>query len=633
MTDPGSEHIAPRITSLLTGTSLFLLVVFGLFRPQLPEMIRSHWVVLVAATALVAAGSLLLKLRWTPGLDPYSRVLQALFILSLAAMYIQPQRVASDGVFYFAPLRSLVVDGDLDFENEYRILGAREGYFQRTETGRLPNNFSIGPGLLWAPFYLVVHFLGHLGLFRPTGFGYPYFTMVSTATSLIGFLGVLWFYRLACRTFDRPVAFVAAALLWLGSFHIWYMVFEPSMSHALAMASVVGYLLLCQRGPRGVRAFLWAGGVAGLVVLVRWQNIVFLPVGMALIWGERGRPRWQELAAGGTAALVVFLPQVLFWKLIYGEFLLVPQGGNYMQWGSPELAAVLFSSRHGLLSWSPILWVGALGFLAFIRRDRLFGVTYLVAFLVALYINASVSDWWAGASFGARRFDGALPAFGLGLAAAVAWVLTWVRKHSMATVFLLLCPFLFWNLMLMGTHALGAVPHDGAVSFRAVGADALEMIYRYTGYPFSWPGALAEKHRSGIPLAIYDLAGAKHPSNNVDIRMGDNDALYLGPGWSLPRRRRETTYRAPTGPTACIYVTLKEPAPYQLSVEGRSGDEVQIQWNETPAGGGVLYGDSKIHVEIRPERVHEGVNEICFRSAESRGFEVSRVTLRRPGNP
>ena len=633
MTDPGPEHILRRVASLVTGTSLFALVLFGVFRPQLPETIRSYWVVVIVVTALVAAGSLLLRLRWTSDSDPHSRALLALFTIVLAVMYIQPQRVASDGIFYFAPLRSLVADGDLDFENEYRVLGAKEGYFQRTETGRLPNNFSIGPGLLWAPFYLIVHIVGHLGLFRPTGFGYPYFTMVSTATSLIGFLGVLWFYRLACRYFDRPVAFVAAVLLWLGSFHIWYMVFEPSMSHALAMASVAGYLLLCQRGPQGLTAFLWAGAAAGVVVLVRWQNIVFLPVGLALIWSERGRPKWQELAAGGTAALVAFFPQILYWKLIYGEFLLVPQGGNYMQWGSPELEAVLFSSRHGLLSWSPVLWVGALGFLAFIRRDRVFGVTYLAAFLVALYINASVSDWWAGASFGARRFDGALPAFGLGLAAAVAWSLTWVRKHSMATVFLILCPFLIWNLMLMGTHALGAVPHDGAVSFRAVGADALEMIYRYTGYPFSWPGAVAEKHRTGIPLAIYDLAGAKHPSNNVDIRMGDNDALHLGPGWSLPRRRRDTTYRAPTSPKACLYVTLKEPAPYRLSVEGRSDDEVQILWNDTLAGDGALDAGRGLHLEIGPERVHQGVNEMCFRATEGLNFEVSRVTLRRPGNP
>lgn len=621
-----------RAVLLLTGISFSCLVILGVFRPQLPEALRSHWVSAITLSAIVAAASLLLQLRWSGKPDPYPRALAALFVIVLAAMYIQPQRVASDGIFYFAPLRSVVVDGNLDFENEYRVLGATEGYFHRTETGRLPNNFSIGPSLLWAPFYMAVHLIGRLGLFRPTGFGYPYFTTIATATALIGFLGIVWLYRLTTRYFDPPIAFVATVVLWLGSFHVWYMVFEPSMSHALATAMVAGYLLLCQRGPKDGLAFAIVGVVAGLVVLVRWQNIVFLPVGWVLIWHQRGWPKWQELAVSGAAAFIVFLPQMIYWKLLYGELLLVPQGGNYMQWGSPHFEAVLFSSRHGLFSWSPILWIGAIGFIVFIRKERIFGTAYLVAFLVALYINASVSDWWAGASFGSRRFDGALPAFGLGLAVAVSWGLVWIRKHALATVLIILSPFLIWNVMLMGTRALGSVPYDGAVSFKSVGAEGLEMIYRYTGYPFSWPGAVIERFRSGVPPAVYDLTGARHLYNNVDIRMGDNDALFLGPGWSLPRRRKERTYRAPDTTNACLYVALREPAPYRLDVLGTSNGEIQMHWNNTLVGARFLDVNGEIPIEIRPELVRSGVNRLCFSSPERRHFEVSRVRLQRPGN-
>jgi hypothetical protein len=620
-----------RAALILAGISFSCLVILGIFRPQLPEALRSHWVSAITLSAIVAAASLLLDSRRTSKPDPYPRALAALFVIVLAAMYMQPQRVASDGIFYFAPLRSVVVEGNLDFENEYRVLGATEGYFHRTDTGRLPNNFSIGPSLLWAPFYVAVHLLGHVGFFRPTGFGYPYFTTVATATVLIGFLGVVWFYRLAARYFDPPIAFVATVVLWLGSFHVWYMVFEPSMSHALAMAMVAGYLLLCQRGPKDWLAFALVGAVAGLVVLVRWQNIVFLPVGWVLIWRQRGRPKWQELAVSGAAALIVFFPQMIYWKLLYGEFLLVPQGGNYMQWGSPQIEAVLFSSRHGLFSWSPILWIGAIGFFAFIRKERIFGMAYLVAFLVALYINASVSDWWAGASFGARRFDGALPAFGLGLAMAVGWGLAWIKRHPLATVLIILSPFLIWNVMLMGTRALGSVPYDGAVSFKSVGAEGLEMIYRYTGYPFSWPGAAVERYRSGVPLAVYDLAGARHLYNNVDIRMGDNDALFLGPGWSLPLRRRERTYRSAEASSACLYVALREPAPYRLDILGTSEGEIQMHWNGALVDARFLDVNGGIPIEIRHELVRSGVNQICFSSPERRHFEVSRVKLQRPG--
>lgn len=630
MSAPEGRRLFQKAPGVIPWSLFAILVSLGVFRPILPESIREHWRLAVLATACLAVLAVLAHLGRRGG-EPYPRALAAVFFMVLAAMYLQPQRVASDGVFYYAPLRSLVVDYDLDFENEYRVLGAGEGYFQRTPTGKLPNNFSIGPALLWAPFYLLVHTVAHTGLLRPTGFGYPYFTAAATATSCFGFLGMVWFYRLARAYFDAPVSFVATLLLWLGSFHLWYMIFEPSMSHALATAAVCGYLVLCQRS-QGVLGALAIGAAAGLVVLIRWQNLIFLPVGLVLLWPRLERSRWWRLLAAGSAAAVVFLPQTIYWKLLYGQFLLIPQGGTYIEWSAPQIEEVLFSSRHGLLSWSPILWVGAFGFPVVWKRAPVFAVTYLAAFGVSLYVNASVSDWWAGASFGARRFDASLPAFGLGLAAAVEVVLGWVRRRALAAAAFLLGPFLIWNLMLMGTYALGGVPLDGAVSFKQVGADALDIIYRWTGYPFSWPGALAEKARTGLPLSVYDLAGARHPSNNVEIRMGDTDALYLGAGWSLPRRAGGKTEREAAGDGASLYVALREPAPYRLIVEGGSAGEVLVRWNQKDLGAVPLAEGGSATVEIPPELVEAGVNEIHLSSPDGKPFSISRVAMVRPGN-
>jgi hypothetical protein len=608
-----------------------VLVTAGVFRPQIPELVRQHWTLVVLSAAVTAAVALAAAAKLAPGPDPYRRALTALFPLALAAMYIQPQRVASDGVFYFAPLHSLIVDGDLDFRNEYRVLRVPEGYFHPTPTGRLPNNFSVGPALVWAPFYLLVHGLARLGLFRATGFGYPYFTAVATATALVGFLGVVWFYRLARSYFDPPVALTSAVALWLGSFHLWYMVFEPSMSHALAMSAVAAFLLLTHRGLEGSRAFVLAGAAAGVVVLLRWQNVVFLPVALATSWPKRSRWRWWEPVLGIAVAVIVFLPQAIYWKLIYGHFFLVPQGGSYLEWSSPQFEAVLFSSRHGLLSWSPLLWVGAIGFIGLVKRAPALGGSLAIACAAALFVNASVRDWWAGASFGARRFDGALPALGLGIAVAVEWGLPWIRRHALVVAALLLSPFLVWSMMLMAIYASGAVPVDGALSFRQAGADALEIVYRLTGYPPSWPGALAEKVRTGLPPAAYDLAGAHHLSNNVDIRMGDTDGLHLGRGWSLPHRRRGATFREGSPGGAFLYVALRQPAPYRLRIEGRSEGEIVIRWNRGHVGRIALLGGGEASLPVPSRLVRSGVNELEFSSAGRSGYAVSRVTLVRPG--
>jgi hypothetical protein len=620
---------------LAPDIALAALIVVGVFRPQLPDVLKANWVALVVLLGTTAALLRLIKarrLRREGQKDPFPLVLGSVFALTLVALYIQPQRVASDGVHYFATLRSIVVDGDLDFENEYRILGAQEGYFLPTDTGRLPNNFSVGPALLWSPTYLVVHGLGHAGLFRPTGIGYPYFTAISTVTAFGGFLGVLWLYGLVRLYFEPSVAFTASLLIWMGTFHFWYMVFEPSMSHALGMASVTGFLLLCHRTPKHRWDYALLGLVAGLVALLRWQNIVFVPVGLVLFWKKTGWPKWQELALFTGTAVAAFLPQMVFWKLIYGHFLLVPQGGGYMGWASPELEAVLFSSRHGLLSWSPVLWLGVAGLVGLTRRTPVFAGSLLAAFALTLYVNAAVHDWWAGASFGARRFDGALAGFGLGLAMSIEWLIPWVRKHALLVVSLALAPFAVWNLSLMRVYSLGAIPMDGPVSFRSAAGDATELIYRVTGYPFSWPPALFERFRSGAPMAVYDLAGAQYLSNNVEIRMGDTDALHLGRGWSLPQRRRGRTERAVAPHGASIYVALREPAPYRLKLEGRSDGPLSLSFGAHALGSVDLGARGGMaEVSVPEDAVVTGLNELTLVPEKGTSAWVSSLSLVRPG--
>lgn len=604
---------------------LAALVVVGVWRPSLPEFVRAHWSTTIAT---LAAGAALVQAWRARRSHDYQAYLLALAPLVLAVLYLQPQRVASDGIFYYAPLHSVIVDGDLDFENEYRVLGATPGYFQRTVTGRLPNNFSVGPAIVWTPFFLVAHALAHLGLNRPTGFGYPYFTAVATGTVVAGLLGVLWMFRLVRAYFRPSTAFVAALLVWLASFHIWYMVFEPSMSHAMAMASVAGFLLFTHEGVHGNKHYAILGALGGIVALMRWQNVLFLPVAIAVSWARHGRPKLAELALGAAAFTVVFSPQLLYWNALYGSPLLVPQGAGYIEWGSPELEAVLFSSRHGLLSWAPLLWLGLAGLPGFARRVPVLGVSLLVAILAAWYVNASVFDWWAGASFGSRRFDAALPAFALGLAVSLEWLTPRIRRRPLAAVFALLAPFLIWNAMLMGAYFGGSVPPDGPASFRQIAADGLELWYSRTGYPPSWPAAW----RGGRPWSAYDLAGSLARSNNVDIRMGDTDALYLGRGWSLPNRGRELTTRAMTGERAELFVALNEPAPYTVTLEGRAGSRAEVRFNGAPVGRALLDGDGRASVTVPSESVVAGLNTLSFIRIERAELHLSRVRLRRPGD-
>jgi hypothetical protein len=361
--------------------------------------------------------------------------------------------------------------------------------------------------------------------------------------------------------------------------------------------------------------------------------VVFVPAAIALALWKRERPGPREVFLAAVGFGLVVSPQLLYWKLLYGSFLLVPQGGGYVDLGSPRIEEVLFSSRHGLLSWAPVLWLALAGLPRFVRRSPALGGALAVSTGLALYVNASVFDWWAGASFGSRRFDGALAFFALGLAASIEWIVPRIERSPVVAVSLLLAPFALWNFLLMGVYFGGAIPPDGPSSFRQAAADGAELLYRRTGYPFSWPGSIADLLVHGRPLSVYDLAGSGVGFNNVDIRMGDADALFLGRGWSFPRRGRERTFREASSQGAEIYVSLNEPSPYQLELEGRPGDGAEIVLNGADLGRVVLDAEGRGVLPIAETDILPGINQIVLRGQEGRGLSLSRITLTRPGEP
>jgi hypothetical protein len=83
--------------------------------------------------------------------------------------------------------------------------------------------------------------------------------------------------------------------------------------------------------------------------------------------------------------------------------------------------------------------------------------------LVSVYVNACVSDWWAGEAFGARRFVGDTVFFALGLAAVFAerpWAgrPALVRAGALALVAYNLLFLLQYQLFMRGFHELAPYP-------------------------------------------------------------------------------------------------------------------------------------------------------------------------------
>jgi hypothetical protein len=80
-------------------------------------------------------------------------------------------------------------------------------------------------------------------------------------------------------------------------------------------------------------------------------------------------------------------------------------------------------------------------------------------------------------------------------------------------------------------------------------------------------------------------------------------------------------------------VSLREPSPYALALEGRAGDGAEIVLNGAEIGRVLLDAGGRGELPIAQSDILAGINQIVLRGSEGRRLSLSRITLTRPGGP
>jgi hypothetical protein len=406
-----------------------------------------------------------------------------IFLVTIPLPRIDNQLIGSDGVYYYVYLPSLLLDGNLDFTNEYTYFFASEPakvdriINNRTSQGIPSNVLPVGPALLWMPFFLLAHLLAHLfnllGANIPTnGYGYFYQAFVLSGSILYGGAGLWFSYRFVRELSTREAALFSTVLIAFGGNLVYYMTAEPSMAHApSAFASALFFYTWLQHRDRpGVKTATLYGLLGGLMALIRFQDGLFLILPflaqLPAVWlslrGQSSPDVWQgwlrDILLAGVVALFIFSPQIVIWGEIYGTYFLNPYTYQNrfipytyqnrfipFHWLSPRVGAVLFSASHGLFTWHPIFLLALLGLLFTYRRGRLFATLGFLGFVMQWYLISSWRGWSQGDAFGGRMFIVCTPIFALGLASLIERV---VRRWSWSTVYVVGSLLLVWNFLL-----------------------------------------------------------------------------------------------------------------------------------------------------------------------------------------
>jgi len=453
--------------------------------------------------------------------DSRKAYLWLLGLFALSLVLVNPW-VRGDGVGYYAFARALLIQHNLDFTPDYNAANAsfRDARLDEngnpkpvfvTATNHLENHFTVGPAILWSPFLIVAHAsvlaARALGSSVPAdGFSAPYRFAMALGTAVYGFLGLLLAMRIAAQHAGERWAFLATVAIWWASSLPVYMYFNPSWSHAHSAFAVALFLWYWHgtRQQRGTRQWCILGAIAGLMLDVYYPNAMVLAVLVVeavpqyfsalrskpslesdLLEHEttkresatRKLPQREELESRSRASvlrlaadhvlfaammILCLTPTLITRYVIYGN----PFESGYVSlkdwaWRSPYFLAVLFSSEHGLLVWTPVIVLACIGVVIFALREPRLGGAILTAMLAFYFFIACYPDWAGISSYGNRFFVSLTPIFIIGLGvffhrAAPFFV---SQRTALATLGTAVALLAVWNLAFLfqwGTHLVPA---------------------------------------------------------------------------------------------------------------------------------------------------------------------------------
>ena len=534
------ELVTYRGRSILGALALAWLAWLLSLPPRPPA-----WIVALSGAPLLILGSWLLHRptgeQWRQFVRRTADLhgLAALLLMALGVQFEDAHGVTTDGVIYFSQLRSVIFDRDLNVAAEFAFLN---------QPPRPYHVVPIGPTFVWFPLYICVAGFDAVGRALgwsaapadPAGIGLtlPYVRAALVSSFVIGAVGMIVLHRYLRAEFDAGVAFAATLLLFGATPLVWYMVYEPSMTHAASFGFVALFVVAAARWTSvtiSSRRAAILGALLGAAFLSRPQEALFALFPAVLLVATPADARERVTAAARLAiwsfigALPFLIVQGIHSAILFSRerFALVGADG-YLDFFNSRWDDTLWSSWHGFLSWSPVAYLALLGTVGLLTRRARWAIAALVILFLMAWINGATADWAAGWSFGGRRFTSCLVI----LAPGLALVIEYLTRRPMFAIVAMLISLIAWNQLLFAQYTLGLVRPGEAVSFGQIVRQQAGLATRPPFvYPFAFPANAWFAWRTGLPTERYDLLAPEQLRSSIDLPLDGAAGKFLLDGW------------------------------------------------------------------------------------------------------
>ena len=321
----------------------------------------------------------------------------------------------SDGRYYYAYLPSVVIDGDLDFTNQIAEHWGPdfrpELLADRTPIGRVRNKFPIGLALTLSPGFLLGHLVALIswGAVPADGYSWPYQIACLAMIEFLVWRTLVRIDQLMIKRLRIPGDATLAGLLVLalGTPYAYYACREPFMVHVVSAFWCMEVVAAAAAGSRGPgQMWLRLAFCGSMAVVCRPTNVHLIGVAGWGVMESVGAVGWRRTFALLPLAGVALVPiglQLLSWRLLGGQWLYFSYQDEGFDWGRPALWQTLFSSRHGLFFWSPIMLIAVAALLLRLRAPLI--RAWSLGLLLLWYANSAWHCWWFGDAFGPAPFS------------------------------------------------------------------------------------------------------------------------------------------------------------------------------------------------------------------------------------
>ena len=485
MTEPGQTHYSPLRTNELSCLEL------GNIETWLGVVFWGEYLCFLGflGLGLLWLGRIYFR-RWHKKFFP-TRLWKcfflalALFTLALSIILYSRQStppIWGDALGIYSYLPAYLIYHDLSLESlfsptrlyDYPANGLDfdegENFRRYPGTGHYIIEKGIGQAVLMLPFFLLGHLVAPLIGSSMDGFSITYQFAVLVAGIFYMLGGMVILFRILIRHFSSKIVTVTLISLFLGTNLLAYGSLGSSMSHIYSffLVCLLLYLTPAWYSNPSRNNTLCLGLVAGLIPLVRNPNLIFLsflPLYGITGWNslmERARFLWQtkkKVFFLLTVAFLVFLPQMIIWKIATNHFLIITYSYDFERFYflSPQILKVLFHPHHGLFIWSPILLFSVLGLWKMEGHLKLYRLPVIFCLLIHLYIVSSWYLWWYAWSFGHRAFVDALGLFALPLASFFGSLRRIIVKRFVIFVSTLFVALTFYSFI---QHFQGILPGE-----------------------------------------------------------------------------------------------------------------------------------------------------------------------------